>query len=427
MTRDVAAIMKEGKDPLSVDFYKSVSGWLLDWGTLDGVFAHCFLVLSWNLSCRTSNTAEICMCDIEWGILLDSFSIKFVHTKADQRGKEAKHQCHIYANPFQPIICPVLLLSMYFTCCFNNVQHTNGFLFPGRNQYQHFSTILRRVLLKHEEEVSLMGMDTSDLGTHSIRKGAITNMSSLPSGPSVAAICIRADWMLGNVKDIYMRYISAGNQLVVRCLALFPLLKTEFAVLPPLFLPDWEQWAYNFCKQQFPMVATLPTLQQLSLMCLASLVYHRSFIVESLSVNHVVRITSALFRDATALDLVANNNIVTVQFPWSAGEDHQFTGVPPHVCILQEISYVKEQQKGMADRFLSKIREVIKEAGVRGGVTEQHLRAVFNGFTAEICGQLRQNLQGLWVDGGDEEGLDENANCIEANNWYSFHMHGGKL
>ncbi|KAL7571615.1 hypothetical protein ACA910_011155 [Epithemia clementina (nom. ined.)] len=137
------------------------------------------------------------------------------------------------------------------------------------------------------------------------------------------------------------------------------------------------------------MVATLPTLQRLSLMCLASLVYHQSFIVESLLVNHVVRITSALFRDAAALDLVANNDIVTFRFPWSDRDDHQFTGVPPHVCILQEISYVKEQQKGMADRFLSKIREVIDEAGVGGGITEQHLQAVFDGFAAEICGQLQ--------------------------------------
>ncbi|KAL7564231.1 hypothetical protein ACA910_012259 [Epithemia clementina (nom. ined.)] len=233
-----------------------------------------------------------------------------------------------------------------------------------------------------------MSIDTSDLGTHSIRKGAITYMSLLPSGPSVAAICIRTGWTLGNVKDIYMRYLSAGDQFVGRCLALLPLLKTEFAASPPLFLPDWEQWAYNSWKQQFPMVATLPTLQRLSLMCLASLVYNRSFIVESLSVNHVVQITSALFRDAAALDLVANNDIVTVRFPWSAGEDHQFTGVPPHVCILQEISYVKEQQKRMADRFLSKIREVIDEAGVGGGVTEQCLRAVFDGFATEIRGQL---------------------------------------
>ncbi|KAL7575714.1 hypothetical protein ACA910_011528 [Epithemia clementina (nom. ined.)] len=46
MACGVAAIMKEGKDPLSVNLYKSVSGWLLDWGTLDSMFAHCFLVLS---------------------------------------------------------------------------------------------------------------------------------------------------------------------------------------------------------------------------------------------------------------------------------------------------------------------------------------------------------------------------------------------
>ena len=43
-------INKEGKDPMSVDLYEKLCGWLLDWNTNDGVFGHCFLVLTWNLS-----------------------------------------------------------------------------------------------------------------------------------------------------------------------------------------------------------------------------------------------------------------------------------------------------------------------------------------------------------------------------------------
>ena len=52
-------INKEGKDPMSVDIYKKLCGWLLDWNTSDGVFGHCFLVLTWNLSCCTHNAANI--------------------------------------------------------------------------------------------------------------------------------------------------------------------------------------------------------------------------------------------------------------------------------------------------------------------------------------------------------------------------------
>ena len=58
-------INKEGKDPMSVDLYKKLCGWLLDWNTNDGVFGHCFLVLTWNLSCRAHNTANIQLCENE--------------------------------------------------------------------------------------------------------------------------------------------------------------------------------------------------------------------------------------------------------------------------------------------------------------------------------------------------------------------------
>ena len=69
-------INKEGKDPMSVDLYKKLCGWLLDWNTNDGVFGHCFLVLTWNLSCRAHNTANIRLCEIEWGVHM--MRLKFI-------------------------------------------------------------------------------------------------------------------------------------------------------------------------------------------------------------------------------------------------------------------------------------------------------------------------------------------------------------
>ena len=83
-------INKEGKDPMSVDLYKKLCGWLLDWNTNDGVFGHCFLVLTWNLSCHAHNTANIRLCEIEWGSTFDAFEIYFAHMKMDQTGDEAK-------------------------------------------------------------------------------------------------------------------------------------------------------------------------------------------------------------------------------------------------------------------------------------------------------------------------------------------------
>ena len=52
---------KEGKAPMNVELYRRVCRWFVDWGTLDGIFAHTFTILSWNLACRANNTAKICL------------------------------------------------------------------------------------------------------------------------------------------------------------------------------------------------------------------------------------------------------------------------------------------------------------------------------------------------------------------------------
>ena len=44
-------INMEGKDPMIVDLYKKLCGWLLDWNTSDFGFGQCIMVLTWNLSC----------------------------------------------------------------------------------------------------------------------------------------------------------------------------------------------------------------------------------------------------------------------------------------------------------------------------------------------------------------------------------------
>jgi hypothetical protein len=44
----------------------------------------------------------------------------------------------------------------------------------GRNQYKLFGQLLKEMLIEHMDEVSAFGYEVSDLGTHSIRKGATT-------------------------------------------------------------------------------------------------------------------------------------------------------------------------------------------------------------------------------------------------------------
>ena len=82
---------KEGKAPMSVELYRRVCRWFVDWGTLDGIFAHTFTILSWNLACRANNTAKIRLKDVEWASTFDAYEIFFAHTKTDQTGEEAKY------------------------------------------------------------------------------------------------------------------------------------------------------------------------------------------------------------------------------------------------------------------------------------------------------------------------------------------------
>ena len=172
-------------------------------------------------------------------------------------------------------------------------------LFPGPDQYQRFSCMLSRVINEHSEEVHALGFNPSEIGTHSIRKGAISYLSSLPGGPPIASVCIRAGWTMGNVKYICLRYVSSGDQFVGWCLSLLPLLQAEFGSSQAYFPPAWMPWAEQYRSVQFPVVATVEHLQWLTTMCLASLVHHRQFIL-SLPSNHVIR-QGALFRNADAL------------------------------------------------------------------------------------------------------------------------------
>lgn len=104
---------------MSVELYRKLCQWFLNWGTVDGVFAYCYLVLTWNLFCRAKSTSKILFKDMHW-TMFDSFEVFFAHTKGDQLGDEAKYSRHCYANSVDVIVSPVFAVALYLTCCFKN-------------------------------------------------------------------------------------------------------------------------------------------------------------------------------------------------------------------------------------------------------------------------------------------------------------------
>eukprot|EP00978_Attheya_sp_CCMP212_P004052 scaffold8733_cov52-Attheya_sp.AAC.2 len=142
---------------------------------------------------------------IEW--VGDSLIIYFTCTKVDQEGLNCNEPWHIYANPVH-------------------------------NQYDRFSNFLGELLKKNEATFVAMGVSIKDIATHSIRsKGAASFWTSgCTISPSFVSVCFsRAGLLMGNVKDRYFHFASAGDQFVGRCASGLPLSSLDFAISLPYF------------------------------------------------------------------------------------------------------------------------------------------------------------------------------------------------
>lgn len=138
-----------GKKPMSYELYIKLCEWFLEEGTQTDIFAHCFLVMTWNLMCRSNNTTRILFEHItfEW----DFIKVKFAQQKNDTQGYTQKYPRHIFANTFRPAVCPFLALAMYIATFGVNVQGSDR-LFPGNSQYDCFTDHMMRTLKNHEDE-----------------------------------------------------------------------------------------------------------------------------------------------------------------------------------------------------------------------------------------------------------------------------------
>ena len=73
-----------GKVPLSFKLFCKLCIWMFQDNSPSGRFAHLFLVLLWNLACRSSNTQTIYLHHLSW--IHDSLQIYFAQMKNDQTG-----------------------------------------------------------------------------------------------------------------------------------------------------------------------------------------------------------------------------------------------------------------------------------------------------------------------------------------------------
>jgi hypothetical protein len=206
---DKGSKLSEGKEPMPFELYRALCKWLIEDGSSESMFGHCFLTLTWNLMCRSRNTVYIRLEHMGWEN--DAMTIQFAHTKTDRAGEDAGHKRHIYANPEMPEICPILSLGRY-RLSFPGMDR--GLLFSGASQYDRFRKLLKHVVTEHGDEIRRLGVDPDEIGVHSIRKGVATYCcNGTPADVSFPAVCIWADWSMGNIKDRYLHHALSGDRV----------------------------------------------------------------------------------------------------------------------------------------------------------------------------------------------------------------------
>jgi hypothetical protein len=245
-----------------------------------------------------------------------------------------------------------------------------------------------RLLKAKEENIRSHGFEISKIGSHSIRKGASSYLTSLPGGPPAAAIMLRGGWSMGNVKDRYFKYIEAGDQYCGRCLTVSPVLSANLAASPPFF--DFEEhhqaeeeYLKQTCKLQFGQLFDINGFGKLLRMCVTSIVFHRDWFAGHLYQNHVVFQTSIVLRNLTFIERMSP--LIKVTYPWN-DMNHTFSGVPPHTSLLQELQVIKVDQRDLITNFVTKVKIALEEVGIDQDriSTEQRIKTLLTDFAERM-------------------------------------------
>jgi hypothetical protein len=207
-----------------------------DGAVAESVFGWTYKLLDWNLFARSNSVSSIMLSHISWRN--DSLIVTFAKHKGDQTGAGLGNDKHIFANPRKPQICPILALAVHTFSTIRSTQALNKMLlFPGGSQTSRFNKLFGRVV-RHSANILQTKASIADLGTHSIRKGAITYVLSCINGPTAIQVYLRAGWTIGNVQDRYIFAGAGGDQITGRLVCGLDFNDEEFAILPPHFTKE---------------------------------------------------------------------------------------------------------------------------------------------------------------------------------------------
>ncbi len=360
------------------------------WRTLQttATFAWCFIVLQWNLMSRSESVASICLQHLSWQG--DCLVILVPKTKTDQSATSI-HPRHVYANPYDPEICPILSLAVFvFSHPFRYAGNKNS-LFAGSYQNNRFGKILLKMLgnLSESERVvfSSIGEEKTSYGTHSVRKGSASYCTSLKDGPHTVNVFQRAGWSIGNTQDRYLFHGEGSDQFVGRVVSGLPITDVKFACLPPRFhssvvesVIDWEA--------VFPGYHTLPgSFRSVLPFLLASLSYHRVWLTQNLHHSHPL-LHTPLF--AQKLIDPFCGRVIPPESTYGRCDltGIQATGVPTMLLISTQISHFQKKMENISSNLPENIvTKILDKCHIHGAIPIT--RDDMAGFQREIMSQMK--------------------------------------
>jgi hypothetical protein len=394
----------EGKYPLTYQGYGVLARLLLtseDFNQM--LFGWPYLLLQWNLIGRTNTIACMMMEHIGWEN--DALLITTPKHKGDQEGAHCFAR-HLYANTSNPTICPVLSLAILTFVRSIRYDHEydpqspdtlpNFRIFDGTDVTARYSDILGRVVRTvSEAESHMLGGDTKQLGTHSIRKGAATYCTGMINGPSPVQVFLRAGWSLGNVQDRYLFSGAGGDQLTGRVLSGLSFNDSTFASLPPHF----NQEGTNLIQWDtiLPLYSMLPdTFKQALPYLLASICYHEEWLRTVLRSNHPLFFT-ALFASGTINTLKPH---VLAGCNRCLATGLHATGIPPHLVLSNELLGMASHTKSLKEELLLKCKELptdltnvlLSKFTINGAIplTLEEVKNLLSSAVAELRTQIQE-------------------------------------
>lgn len=326
--------------------------------SLGSIFSHTFFLLAWNLIARCVSISSLMFEHISWSE--DAMVIVFPSHKGDKEGHNTAPK-HVYANPLNPFICPILSFAIYiFTTGYRRGgSKTSVFEGDVDNTESKFSKWFKKFVVDRAATLLAMGVIIAEIGTHSFRKGIATFLSSMPGGPSPISIYIRAGWSLG-VQSRYILEGGGGDQVCGRAASGLNLCDSEFAELPPHFNPnDQVVISLDEWESILPGYSTFypSSFRQVIPFLLASLSFHRDWLKANLHAQH--NLFNQPVWTSGILDRVASKVLTGNGRNTESGLCA--TGIPPHILLANEIVKVRHDMNSMKSEIFTKLNDLPNE------------------------------------------------------------------